>query len=101
MQRICSGQLKRGNLLENEEELSRGYQVSRMTARAGAASRQGAWLCGQRATQRHIRHRPKLTNGILVLDGFTDKLRKNSFSPSWRLVQQAIRTPDTRFSLNA
>jgi DNA-binding GntR family transcriptional regulator len=45
--------------------------------------------------------RPKLTNGILVLDGFTDKLRKNSFSPSWRLVQQAIRTPDTRFSLNA
>jgi len=94
MQRISSGQLKEGDLLESEEELSRRYQVSRMTARqALQAVKARGYAVSERGRGTFVT-RPKLSKSILVLDGFTDQLRKKGITPSSRLLQQVIRTPD-------
>jgi GntR family transcriptional regulator len=94
MQRISSGQLKEGDLLESEEELSRRYQVSRMTARqALQAVKVRGYAVSERGRGTFVT-RPKLNKSILVLDGFTDELRKKGITPSSRLLQQVVRTPD-------
>lgn len=90
MERIQSGDLTEGDLLESEEDLSRRYQVSRMTARqalrglkdqgyAYSVKGRGTFVC-----------RPKMEKNILHLQGFTEEMRQQGLQPSSQLLEQAV-----------
>ena len=94
LERIASGQLKEGDLLESEEELSRRYKVSRMTARQAL---QGLKARGYAVSERGrgtFVVQPKLSKSILVLTSFTEEIREKGITPSSRLLQQRIINPD-------
>lgn len=94
LDRIESGQLREGDLLESEEELSRRYKVSRMTARQAL---QGLKARGYAVSERGrgtFVIKPKLSKSILILEGFTEEIRKKGIRPSSRLLQQHLFNPD-------
>jgi len=94
LDRIASGQLSEGDPLESEEELSRRYKVSRMTARQAL---QGLKARGYAVSERGrgtFVMKPKLSKSILTLEGFTDEIRKKGIRPSSRLLQQQVLHPD-------
>jgi GntR family transcriptional regulator len=94
LERISSGQLKQGDLLESEEELSRRYKVSRMTARQALQRLKARGYAVSERGRGTFVTRPKLSKSILVLNGFTDELRKKGITPSSRLLQQEVRASD-------
>lgn len=90
MERIQAGDLAEGDLLESEEDLSRRYHVSRMTARqalrglkdqgyAYSVKGRGTFVC-----------RPKMEKNILHLQGFTEEMRQQGLQPSSQLLEQAV-----------
>lgn len=90
MERIQTGDLTEGDLLESEEDLSRRFQVSRMTARqalrglkdqgyAYSVKGRGTFVC-----------RPKMEKNILHLQGFTEEMRQQGLQPSSQLLEQAV-----------
>lgn len=94
MERIQSGDLAEGDLLESEEDLSRRYQVSRMTARqalrglkdqgyAYSVKGRGTFVC-----------RPKMEKNILHLQGFTEEMRQRGLQPSSQLLEQVTVSAD-------
>jgi GntR family transcriptional regulator len=90
MEQIQSGQLTEGDPLASEEELSRYYQVSRMTARQalhGLKSKGYAFSEKGRGT---FVTRPKLEKNILHLQGFTEDMRQRGMKPSSRLLEQSV-----------
>lgn len=90
LDRIASGQLKEGDLLESEEELSRRYKVSRMTARQAL---QGLKIRGYAVSQRGrgtFVIKPKLSKSILVLTSFTEEIRQKGITPSSRILEQRV-----------
>ena len=90
LDRITREELKDGDLLESEEELSRRYQVSRMTARQAL---QGLKADGYALSERGrgtFVTRPKLNKSILVLQSFTEELQKTGIKPSSRLLLQRV-----------
>ncbi|WP_213806732.1 GntR family transcriptional regulator [Granulicella sp. dw_53] len=94
LNRITSGELKEGDMLESEEELSRRYLVSRMTARQAL---QGLKAKGYAVSERGrgtFVMKPKLSKSILMLESFTEEIRKKGITPSSRLLQQKVSSPD-------
>jgi GntR family transcriptional regulator len=94
LDRIASGELKEGDLLESEEELSRRYQVSRMTARQAL---QGLKARGYAVSERGrgtFVLKPKLSKSISRLESFTEEMRKKGIVPSSRLLEQRVSLPD-------
>lgn len=88
MERIQSGELAEGDLLESEEDLSRRYQVSRMTARQalrGLKDQGYAYSVKGRGT---FVSRPKMEKNILHLQGFTEEMRQRGLQPSSQLLEQ-------------
>lgn len=87
---ITSGTLKEGDLFESEEELCRRYNVSRMTARQAL---QGLKVQGYAVSERGrgtFVSKPKLDKSVLLLESFTEELRKKGIIPSSRLLQQKV-----------
>jgi GntR family transcriptional regulator len=90
MEQIQSGKLREGDPLASEEELSRYYQVSRMTARQalhGLKSKGYAFSEKGRGT---FVTRPKLEKNILHLQGFTEDMRQRGMKASSTLLEQAV-----------
>jgi GntR family transcriptional regulator len=90
MEKIQSGELSEGDPLASEEELSRAYQVSRMTARQalhGLKTRGYAFSEKGRGT---FVSRPKLEKNILHLQGFTEDMRQRGMKPSSQLLEQVV-----------
>ena len=90
LERIHRGELREGDLLESEEQLSRLYHVSRMTARqALQALKHGGYAVSERGRGTYVT-KPKLVKSILLLQSFTEQLRKSGITPSSRLLQQRV-----------
>lgn len=95
LDRIHSGELKEGDMLESEEELSRKHQVSRMTARQALnVLKARGYAVSERGRGTFV-VKPKLDKSILVLDSFTDELRKQGVTPSSKLLEQVVTIPDS------
>jgi GntR family transcriptional regulator len=91
--RIHQGDLKEGDLFESEEELSRRYKLSRMTARQAL---HGLKLQGYALSERGrgtFVTRPKLVKSILLLESFTEEIRRKGIKPSSRLLEQRVMRP--------
>jgi GntR family transcriptional regulator len=88
MERILCGELKEGDALESEEELSRRYQVSRMTARQALHGlKLGGYAVSERGRGTFVTE-PKLGKDILLLQSFTEQMAKMGMAPSSRLLLQ-------------
>lgn len=98
MERIQSGTLAEGDLLESEEQLSRRYRVSRMTARQalGALKEQGyAYSLRGRGT---FITRPRMERNLLHLQGFTEQMRQRGMEPGTRVLEQQVVEADDEIS---
>ena len=90
LERIDRGDLKEGDLLQSEEELSRRYRVSRMTARQAL---HGLKLRGYAVSERGrgtFVTKPKLVKSIMQLRSFTEEFRKRGLTPSSRILEQKV-----------
>lgn len=90
MQRIQSGELAEGDLLQSEQDLSVQYEVSRMTARQalhGLKEQGYAYSVKGRGT---FVGRPKVEKNILHLQGFTEEMRQQGYDPASRVIEQTV-----------
>jgi len=92
MEKIRSGELSEGDPLASEEELSRAYQVSRMTARQALHGLKTNGYAYSEKGRGTFVSRPKLEKNILHLQGFTEDMRRRGMKPSSRLLEQSVLT---------
>jgi GntR family transcriptional regulator len=93
MEKIHSGDLIEGDPLSSEEELSRYYQVSRMTARQALHGLKISGYAFSEKGRGTFVSRPKLEKNIMHLQGFTEDMRQRGMKPSSKLLQQAAVPP--------
>jgi len=92
MEKIQSGELSEGDPLDSEEELSRNYQVSRMTARQALHGLKTNGYAFSEKGRGTFVTRPKLEKNIMHLQGFTEDMRQRGMKPSSRLLEQSVIT---------
>jgi GntR family transcriptional regulator len=93
MEKIHSGELSEGDPLASEEELSRYYQVSRMTARQALHGLKISGYAFSEKGRGTFVSRPKLEKNIMHLQGFTEDMRQRGMKPSSKLLQQTVISP--------
>jgi GntR family transcriptional regulator len=93
MEKIHSGELGEGDPLASEEELSRLYQVSRMTARQALHGLKTSGFAFSEKGRGTFVTRPKLEKNIMHLQGFTEDMRQRGMKPSSRLLEQSVVRP--------
>lgn len=94
MEKIQSGELREGDPLASEEELSRCYNVSRMTARQALHGlKTGGYAFSEKGRGTFVT-RPKLDKNILHLLGFTQEMTRRGLKPSSKLLEQAVIHPE-------
>lgn len=94
MEKIQSGALSEGDPLASEEELSRTYQVSRMTARQALHGLKASGYAFSEKGRGTFVTRPKLEKNIMHLQGFTEDMRQRGMKASSRLLEQSVITGD-------
>ena len=94
MEKIQSGELSEGDPLASEEELSRYYQVSRMTARQALHGLKTSGYAFSEKGRGTFVTRPKLEKNIMHLQGFTEEMRQRGMKPSSKLLEQSVITPN-------
>jgi GntR family transcriptional regulator len=93
MAKIQSGELGEGDPLASEEELSRYYQVSRMTARQALHGlKAGGYAFSVKGRGTFV-SRPKLEKNIMHLLSFTEDMRQRGLTPSSKLLLQSVLPP--------
>jgi GntR family transcriptional regulator len=90
MEKIRSGELGEGDPLASEEELSRTYQVSRMTARQALHGLKANGYAFSEKGRGTFVTRPKLEKNIMHLQGFTEDMRQRGMEASSRLLAQIV-----------
>jgi GntR family transcriptional regulator len=90
MEKIQSGELSEGDPLASEEELSRAYHVSRMTARQALHGLKTNGYAFSEKGRGTFVSRPKLEKNILHLQGFTEDMRQRGMKPSSQLLEQVV-----------
>lgn len=90
MEKIQSGALSEGDSLASEEELSRTYQVSRMTARQALHGLKANGYAFSEKGRGTFVTRPKLEKNIMHLQGFTEDMRQRGMKASSRLLEQSV-----------
>ena len=93
MEKIQAGELSEGDPLASEEELSRIYQVSRMTARQALHGLKTSGYAFSEKGRGTFVSKPKLEKNILHLQGFTEDMRQRGMKPSSKLLEQVVVTP--------
>jgi DNA-binding GntR family transcriptional regulator len=93
MEKIQSGELSEGDPLASEEELSRHYQVSRMTARQALHGLKTSGYAFSEKGRGTFVTRPKLEKNIMHLQGFTEDMRQRGMKPSSKLLEQTVLSP--------
>lgn len=94
MEKIQSGDLAEGDSLASEEELSRYYQVSRMTARQALHGLKTSGYAFSEKGRGTFVTRPKLEKNIMHLQGFTEDMRQRGLKPSSKLLEQKVVIPE-------
>jgi GntR family transcriptional regulator len=90
MEKIQSGTLSEGDPLASEEELSRAYQVSRMTARQALHGlKANGYAFSEKGRGTFVR-RPKFEKNIMHLQGFTEDMRQRGMIASSKLLEQSV-----------
>jgi GntR family transcriptional regulator len=92
MEKIQSGVLSVGDPLASEEELSRTYQVSRMTARQALHGLKANGYAFSEKGRGTFVTRPKLEKNIMHLQGFTEDMRQRGMKASSKLLEQSVIT---------
>ncbi|MGB0123809.1 MAG: GntR family transcriptional regulator [Silvibacterium sp.] len=90
MEKIQSGGLSEGDPLASEEELSRIYQVSRMTARQALHGLKVNGYAFSEKGRGTFVTRPKLEKNIMHLQGFTEDMRQRGMKASSKLLEQSV-----------
>jgi len=90
MEKIQSGQLTEGDPLASEEELSRIYQVSRMTARQALHGLKANGYAFSEKGRGTFVTKPKLEKNIMHLHGFTEDMRQRGMKATSKLLEQSI-----------
>lgn len=90
MEKIQSGALSEGDPLASEEELSRTYQVSRMTARQALHGLKVNGYAFSEKGRGTFVTRPKLEKNIMHLQGFTEDMRQRGMKASSKLLEQSV-----------
>jgi GntR family transcriptional regulator len=94
MDKILSGDLSEGDPLASEEELSRSYKVSRMTARqAHNGLKKSGYAVSEKGRGTFVT-RPKLEKNIMHLQGFTEEMRQRGMKPGSRVLEQTVIAPN-------
>ena len=94
MEKIQSGELHEGDPLASEEELSRYYKVSRMTARQALHGlKTGGYAFSEKGRGTFVT-RPKLEKNIMHLLGFTEEMTRRGMKPSSKLLEQSVVEPN-------
>jgi GntR family transcriptional regulator len=93
MEKIQSGDLSEGDPLASEEELSRYYQVSRMTARQALHGLKTSGYAFSEKGRGTFVTRPKLEKNIMHLQGFTEEMRQRGMKPTSKLLEQNVVIP--------
>ena len=83
---IQGGQLRAGDPLPSEEELSRAYGVSRMTARHALQSLKSQGFASRHKGQGTFVSQPKVEKDITHLCGFTAEMRALGLRPTSRIL---------------
>lgn len=94
MEKIQSGVLSEGDPLASEEELSRAYQVSRMTARQALHGLKANGYAFSEKGRGTFVTRPKLEKNIMHLQGFTEDMRQRGMKASSKVLEQSVVTAD-------
>lgn len=92
MEKIQSGLLSVGDPLASEEELSRTYQVSRMTARQALHGLKANGYAFSEKGRGTFVTKPKLEKNIMHLQGFTEDMRQRGMKASSKLLEQSVIT---------
>jgi len=90
MEKIQSGSLAEGDPLASEEELSRIYQVSRMTARQALHGLKANGYAYSEKGRGTFVTRPKLEKNIMHLHGFTEDMRQRGMKATSKLLEQSV-----------
>lgn len=90
MEKIQSGALAEGDALASEEELSRVYQVSRMTARQALHGLKTSGYAFSEKGRGTFVTKPKLEKNIMHLQGFTEEMRQRGMKAGSKLLEQAV-----------
>lgn len=98
MEKIQSGVLTVGDPLASEEELSRTYQVSRMTARQALHGLKANGYAFSEKGRGTFVTRPKLEKNIMHLQGFTEDMRQRGMKASSKLLEQSVITGNDELS---
>jgi GntR family transcriptional regulator len=93
MEKIRSGELSEGDPLASEEELSRSYRVSRMTARQALHGLKTSGYAFSEKGRGTFVSKPKLEKNIMHLHGFTEEMRQRGMKPSSRVLEQVVVEP--------
>lgn len=83
---IQSGQLRPGDALPSEDELSRACAVSRMTARHALQSLKNQGLASRHKGRGTFVSVPRVEKDIMHLAGFTAEMRASGLEPSSRVL---------------
>lgn len=94
MEKIQSGALAEGDPLDSEEELSRIYQVSRMTARQALHGLKANGYAFSEKGRGTFVTRPKLEKNITHLQGFTENMRQRGMKATSKVLEQTIAEAD-------
>lgn len=90
MEKIQSGALSQGDPIPSEEELSRIYQVSRMTARQALHGLKVNGFAFSEKGRGTFVTRPKLEKNVMHLQGFTEDMRQRGMTPTSRVIEQSV-----------
>lgn len=90
MEKINRGELAAGDPLASEEELSRQYQVSRMTARQALNGLKVKGYAFSEKGRGTFVSAPKHEKNILHLQGFSAEMQKLGLKPSSRVLEQSV-----------
>lgn len=93
MEKIQSGALSQGDPIPSEEELSRTYQVSRMTARQALHGLKVNGFAFSEKGRGTFVTRPKLEKNVMHLQGFTEDMRQRGMTASSKLLEQSAMSP--------
>lgn len=86
LEMIRSGRLQPGDLLPSEEELSRIYGISRMTARQALMALKNKGLASRQKGKGTFVTQPKMEKDIAHLSGFSAEMRTLGMKPSSRVL---------------
>ncbi len=87
---VRSGDLKPGELIPSERELSERYGVSRMTARQSIVELTNEGLLYRRQGKGTFVAWPKIAQQLTALTGFTEDIRARGQRPGARLIEMGM-----------